>query len=118
MTKPDLKNATGVDTSKFAKKVDLASLKSETDKLGVGKLETTANALSTLSDVVKNKFVKNTVYDELVKSFNAIQTTDTSNLVKTVDYNKKLLRNLIMIMVIKLLNKNLICWQQIILQRD
>ena len=96
MTKPDLKNATGVDTSKFAKKVDLASL------------EITTNALSTLSDVVKNKFVKNTVYDELVKSFNAIQTTDTSNLVKTVDYNKKLLRNLIMIMVIKLLNKNLI----------
>ena len=113
-----MKNATGVDTSKFAKKVDLASLKSETDKLGVGKLETTTNALSTLSDVVKNKFVKNTVYDELVKSFNAIQTTDTSNLVKTVDYNKKLLRNLIMIMVIKLLNKNLIGWQQIILQRD
>ena len=31
-TKVDLKNATGVDTSKFAKKVDLASLKSEVDK--------------------------------------------------------------------------------------
>ena len=27
-TKADLKNATGVDTSKFAKNVDLASLKS------------------------------------------------------------------------------------------
>ena len=27
-TKADLKNATGFDTSKFAKKVDLASLKS------------------------------------------------------------------------------------------
>ena len=28
-TKPDLKNATGVDTSKFAKKVDLANLRSK-----------------------------------------------------------------------------------------
>ena len=28
----DLENATGVDTSKFAKKVDLASLKSNVDK--------------------------------------------------------------------------------------
>ena len=32
-TKADLKNATGVDTSKFAKKVDLAHLKSDVDKL-------------------------------------------------------------------------------------
>ena len=30
--KSDLENATGVDTSKFAKKVDLASLKSNVDK--------------------------------------------------------------------------------------
>ena len=32
-TKADLKNATGIDTSKFAKKVDLAHLKSDVDKL-------------------------------------------------------------------------------------
>ena len=32
-TKADLKNSTGVDQSKFAKKVDLASLKSKVDKL-------------------------------------------------------------------------------------
>ena len=32
-TKADLKNATGVVTSKFAKKVDLANLKSNVDKL-------------------------------------------------------------------------------------
>ena len=36
-TKSDLKNATGVDTSKFAKKVDLASLKSNADKLDIDK---------------------------------------------------------------------------------
>ena len=40
-TKADLKNAIGIDTSKFAKKVVLASLKSEIEKLDVGKLETT-----------------------------------------------------------------------------
>ena len=38
-TKADLKNATGVDTSKFVKKVDLANLKSNVDKLDIDKLK-------------------------------------------------------------------------------
>ena len=38
-TKVYLKNATGVDTSKFAKKVDLASLESQNDKLDFDELE-------------------------------------------------------------------------------
>ena len=38
-TKADLKNATGVDTSDFAKKTDLANLKSAVDKLDIGKLK-------------------------------------------------------------------------------
>ena len=38
-TKTDLKNATGVDTSKFAEKVDLANLKSDVDKLDIDKLK-------------------------------------------------------------------------------
>ena len=37
--KANLKNATGVDTSKFAKKLDLASLKSNVDKLDIVKLK-------------------------------------------------------------------------------
>ena len=37
--KADLTNATGVGTSKFAKKVDLASLKSNLDKLDIDKLK-------------------------------------------------------------------------------
>ena len=37
-TETDLKNATGVDTSKFAKKVDLANLKSDVDKLDIDKV--------------------------------------------------------------------------------
>ena len=36
--KADLKNATGVDTSKFAKKADLVNLKSNVDKLDIDKL--------------------------------------------------------------------------------
>ena len=67
---------------KFAKKVDLVSLKSETDKLDIGKLETTPVDISKLSDVIKNEIVKNTEYNELVREVNAIQTTDTSNLIK------------------------------------
>ena len=37
----DSKNSAGVVTSKFTIKVDLASLKSEVDKLDIGKSETT-----------------------------------------------------------------------------
>ena len=36
-TKADLKNATGIDTSKLAAKSDLLSLKAEVNKIDVGK---------------------------------------------------------------------------------
>ena len=39
-TKAELKNATGVDTSKLTAKSDLAILKEELDKIDVGKLKT------------------------------------------------------------------------------
>ena len=38
-TKADLKNATGVDTSSFAKQTDLANLKPDVDKLNIDQLE-------------------------------------------------------------------------------
>ena len=47
-TKADLKNATGVDTAKFAKKVDLASLKSNVDKLHIDKLKNVPSNLNCL----------------------------------------------------------------------
>ena len=47
-TKADLINPTGVGTSKFAKKVDLASLKSNVDKLDIDKLKTVQCCLSNL----------------------------------------------------------------------
>ena len=45
-TKVDFKNATGVDTSKFAKKVDLASLKSNVDKLDIDQFKNVPNNLN------------------------------------------------------------------------
>ena len=47
-TKPNLKNAAGVDTSDFAKKADLADLKSDVDKLDINKLKTLTNDLRNL----------------------------------------------------------------------
>ena len=38
-TKTDWRNAAGVDTSSFAKTVDLASLKSDVDKLNINRLK-------------------------------------------------------------------------------
>ena len=53
-TKADLKNATGIDTSKLALKSNLASLKAEIDKINVGKLKTIPIDLSKLRNVVNN----------------------------------------------------------------
>ena len=116
-TKADLKNATGVDTSKLAAKSDLASLKSEVDKIDVDKLKTVPVDLSKLSNVVKNEVAKKTVYDKLVTKVNNIDTRgfvlktnydtdksdlekktsdadkkvpDTSGIVKKLDYNAKI----------------------------
>ena len=51
-TKADLKNVTGVDTSKFAKKIDLASLKSNADKLDIDKLKNAPTNLNKLKSKV------------------------------------------------------------------
>ena len=52
MTKSDLNNATDVDTSKFANKVDLASLKSNIGKLDIDKLKNISSGLSSLTSKV------------------------------------------------------------------
>ena len=53
-TKAVLKNATGLDASRFVD-VDLTRSKSEIDKLDIGKLEATPFDLSKLSDAVKTE---------------------------------------------------------------
>ena len=51
-TKTDLKNVTHVDTSSFALKLDLASLKTEVDKIDIEKLVPVPVDLGKLSDLV------------------------------------------------------------------
>ena len=60
-TKVELKNATGVDTSKLAAKSDLASLKTEVDNIDVDKSKTVPVHLKKVSNVVKNEVVKKSV---------------------------------------------------------
>ena len=51
-TKADWKNWTNVDTPKFAKKVDLANLKSNVDKLDIDKLKNAPTNLNNLKSKV------------------------------------------------------------------
>ena len=73
-TKSDIKNFTHIDTSSFALKTNLASLRTEVDKLGIYKLVLVPVDLNKLSDVVKNGVVKKTDYDKLVTKVNSIDT--------------------------------------------
>ena len=57
-TKTELKNVTHIDTSGFALKINLASLKTEVNKLDIDKLAPVPVDLSKLNDVVKNDVVK------------------------------------------------------------
>ena len=57
-TKDDVKNITHVDVSSYATKTNLASLKSEVDKIDTNKLKTVPADLAKLSNVVKNDVVK------------------------------------------------------------
>ena len=56
--KADIKSISHVDTSSFALKSSLASLKKELDKLDIDKLLPVPVDLSKLSDIVKNDVVK------------------------------------------------------------
>ena len=51
-TKSDLKNTASVDTSKFAKKVDLANLKSNADKLDIDIIKNVPTSLNSLKSKV------------------------------------------------------------------
>ena len=73
--KADIKNVTHVDTSTFALK-NLASLKTEVDKLDIDKLVPVPVDMSKLSDwIVKNDVVKKPIYDRLVENVNKIDTS-------------------------------------------
>ena len=61
-TKTDIKNISHVDTSSFALKSNLASLKTEVDKLDIDKLKSLPNNLSNLKNEVDKLDI-----DKLVK---------------------------------------------------
>ena len=91
-------------------KTNLASLKTEVDKLDIDKLVPVPVDFSKLSDVVKNDVAKKTEYDKLVAKVDSIDTSgfvlktkydtvkselenkipDTSGLVKKTDYNTRI----------------------------
>ena len=56
--KADIKNISHIDTSRFALKSNLGSLKTDVDKLHIDKLVPVPVYLSKLSDVVKKDVVK------------------------------------------------------------
>ena len=66
---------TDVDVSSFISKTNLASLKSETDKIDADKLKTVPVDLAKLSNVVKNNVVKKTEYNSLKTKVDSIDTT-------------------------------------------
>ena len=74
-TNTDLRNVSHVDVSSFALKSNLASLKSEVDKLDIDKLTPVPNNLAKLSNVVENEVVKKTEYDKLVTKVDNIDVT-------------------------------------------
>ena len=70
-TKDGVKNITHVDVSSYATKTNLASLKTEVDKIDTDQLKTVPADLAKLSNVVKNDVVKKTDYNTKVTSIEA-----------------------------------------------
>ena len=110
-TKTDIKNISHIDTSSFALKSNLASLKTEVDKLDINKLKSLPNNLSNLkskvdkldidklvpvpvdlsklSNVVKNEVVKKTEYNAKIKNIED-KIPDISNLATKTILNTKI----------------------------
>ena len=88
--KPDLKGATGIDTTTLPSKTNLASLKTKADNLDADKLKTIPADLRKLSNVVDN-VVKNTIYGKLVIKVDTIDTKipSTSGVVPKTQYDSK-----------------------------
>ena len=110
-TSADIKNAIRIDTSKFARQVDLESLKSsvdnldidksknlptnlsnlksKVDKLDVHKLVPVPVDLSELSDMVKNNVVKKYVYNAKINNIDH-KIPDIANLATKATLNAKI----------------------------
>ena len=89
-TKTDLKNITHADVSSFSSKTNLASLKTEVDKIDTDKLKTVPADLAKLSNVVKNDVVKKTDYNAKVTSIEGQIAGVTKNTTDNLNDIKKL----------------------------
>ena len=79
------KNVIHIDVSSFASKTNLASLKTEVDKIDADILKTVPVDLAKLSNVVKNDVVKKTEYNSLKTKVDSI---DATNFVLKTKYEK------------------------------
>ena len=77
--KEELKNITHVDTSSFVLKANLASLKTEVDKLDIPKLTTVPKDLADLTKKVQEDFTKKTDFNSLKTKVDKNET-DNDNL--------------------------------------
>ena len=75
---------THVDTSSFALKTNLATLKTEVDKLDIDRLVPVPTDLSKVSDVVKNDVVKKDIYNKLASK---VDNIDTSGFILKTKYD-------------------------------
>ena len=87
----DLRNATGIDTSKLASKSDLVSLKDQVDKIDVDKLENVPDDLSNLKSKV----------DEL--DIGKLETTPVDLSKQVIQHKMMLLKGLIIMLRSKML---------------
>ena len=88
-TKTDLKNVTGIYTLSFPKKVDLANLASNVDKLDIDKLKNVPTTLSNL----KSKIDKLDDNEATKTALNVVENKIPSvfNLVKKLTITQKLM---------------------------
>ena len=91
-TETDLKNVTHVDVSSFASKTNLASLKTEFDKLDFPKLSAVPADLAKLTNKVANRLVEETDFNALEKKVTE-NKTGQDNLGTTVQNNNLTNRN-------------------------
>ena len=85
-TKTDLKNVAHVDVSSLASKTNLASLKTEVDKIDADKLKTVPADLAKLPNKVANDLVEKTDFNALEKKVTDNKTRQ-DNLETTVQNN-------------------------------
>ena len=93
-TKEELKNITHVDASSFALKTNIASLKTEVDKLDIPKFKTVPIDLADLTKTVQEDFTKKTDFNSLKTKVDKNET-DNDNLESIINKNDSTTKSII-----------------------